>query len=177
MDTDHPRFSEPAPEYADPLKDQILEQIADGCTAAGVPMNAIQLRVSSGVLEKTLPQTETRSGMYDFNRSVLLYLADKASPHVEFQVLLYAFGLLGRGEESMDSIAAPLNLSRQAFSKLVQKAQADFGIAPINGMRPTEQRKVYERVQRARKQRVWTDVSPSMRRPTRLQLKAPPNTP
>lgn len=172
MDTDHPVFQVAAPDYEDPPEDVFTEVVAEKGIAARCPFSQPQLRIVNGTFRQMARQTESRSSSASEEIiRLLVYLNDSASPDTEREVVMYAFGLLGRGEESMDAIAIRHNLSRQAFSKKVQKAQGEFHIQPRNGMRPVAQRKVYEQVQRERQATIWRDVSPSMRRPTRAEAK------
>jgi hypothetical protein len=46
----------------------------------------------------------------------------------------------------MEQIAKRHHLSKQAFSKRVDKLLQDFHLPPQNGMRPVQQRHVYESV-------------------------------
>jgi hypothetical protein len=82
--------------------------------------------------------------------AVLALIADSATPLAELDAVLYCYGLLDRGEESMTAIGARHGISRQAFSKKVERVTIEFGIAPRGGMRPTAQKKIYTDVQRAR---------------------------
>ena len=78
--------------------------------------------------------------------AVLAHISDSASPLLELDVVLYCYGLIGRAEESMEQIAKRHHLSKQAFSKRVDKLLQDFHLPPQNGMRPVQQRHVYESV-------------------------------
>jgi hypothetical protein len=82
--------------------------------------------------------------------AVLAFIADSATPLAELDAVMYCYGLLGRGEESMTDIGARHGISRQAFSKKVERAAIELVIAPRGGMRPTAQKKIYTDVQRAR---------------------------
>lgn len=82
--------------------------------------------------------------------AVLAHISDSASPLLELDVVLYCYGLIGRAEESMEQIAKRHHLSKQAFSKRVDKLLQDFHLPPQNGMRPVQQRHVYESVHLAK---------------------------
>ena len=96
-------------------------------------------------------EIDKRAGLdhpsYDRGLSaVLAHISDSASPLLELDVVLYCYGLIGRAEESMEQIAKRHRLSKQAFSKRVDKLLQDFHLPPQNGMRPVQQRHVYESV-------------------------------
>ena len=104
-------------------------------------------------------EIDKRAGLdhpsYDRGLSaVLAHISDSASPLLELDVVLYCYGLIGRAEESMEQIAKRHRLSKQAFSKRVDKLLSDFHLPPQNGMRPIHQRHVYESVHHAK----WTHI-------------------
>ncbi len=82
--------------------------------------------------------------------AILANIVDSAAPLAQLDAVCYCYGLLGRGEESMDAIAKRHGISRQAFSKKVERLAAEFGIAPRGGRRPTAQKRIYQHVHRAR---------------------------
>jgi predicted DNA-binding protein YlxM (UPF0122 family) len=73
---------------------------------------------------------------------------------VELDAVAYCYGLIGRAEESMDQIAKRHRISKQAFSKKVEKTLESFHLKPQHGMRPQPQRKIYESVHNAK----WSNI-------------------
>lgn len=86
--------------------------------------------------------------------AVLAYIADSATPMVELDAVAYCYGLIGRAEESMEQIARRHRISKQAFSKKVEKTMESFDLKPKNGMRPQPQRRIYKSVHDAK----WKEI-------------------
>jgi hypothetical protein len=93
--------------------------------------------------------------------AVLAYIADSATPMVELDAVAYCYGLIGRAEESMDQIAKRHRISKQAFSKKVEKTLESFHLKPKHGMRPQPQRKIYESVHHAKWEHIEQDAPKS----------------
>ena len=82
--------------------------------------------------------------------AILAHIVDSATPLAQLDAVLYCYGMLGRSEESMDAIAKRHGISRQAFSKKVERTMKEFGLAPRGGMRPERQRAIYTDIHRKR---------------------------
>jgi hypothetical protein len=147
MDTDHPVFRTDAPEYDDPPADILIERIAarwSGHRDLG-RQEALAI-VRDEAVKMLAERPEAGPSAAGKIIALLAYIVDSATPLAELDVVAYCYGLLGRGEESMDSIARRHAISRQAFSKKVQHAQAQLGVDPRGGMRPAAQRRIYQDV-------------------------------
>lgn len=86
--------------------------------------------------------------------AVLAHITDSATPMAQLDAVCYCYGMLGRSEESMDAIAKRHGISRQAFSKKIEKTMAEFQLSPRGGMRPTTQRRLYQSIHRDR----WSHI-------------------
>jgi hypothetical protein len=151
MDTDHPVFQTPPPEYKDPPSDILIERVADRWTGQRNLDKRTALAIVREEAERMLSeQPEAAEANASQVVALLAYIVDAASPLAELDVVAYCYGLLGRGEESMDAIAKRHGISRQAFSIKVQRAQSTFSISPRGGMRPIGQRRIYQNVHRER---------------------------
>lgn len=151
IDTDHPVFQVSAPEYVEAHEDVLAERIIARWKAVYDLSRAQAIGIVKQEYVKLQSEIEKRSGLdlpsYDRGLSaVLAHISDSASPLLELDVVLYCYGLIGRAEESMEQIAKRHRLSKQAFSKRVDRLLADFHLPPQNGMRPVRQRHVYESV-------------------------------
>ena len=151
MDTDHPVFRTDAPEFIDPPADVLIERIAIRWRACRNlnERNALEIVREEGerMLSEQPEAAECHAGKII---ALLAYIVDSATPLAELDVVAYCYGLLGRGEESMQTIAERHGISRQAFSKKVQHAQTKFTISPRGGMRPVAQRRIYREVHQAK---------------------------
>lgn len=93
--------------------------------------------------------------------AVLAHIVDSATPLAQLDAVLYCYGMLGRSEESMDAIAKRHGISRQAFSKKVERTAKEFGLAPRGGMRPERQRAIYTEVHRQKWDHIDQDAPKS----------------
>jgi hypothetical protein len=156
MDTAHPAFQQPAPEFQDPPEDVLIERIAQRWKARRNLGQAEALKIVQEEGRRMLDEHPDQGGAgAEKVVHLLAYIVDSSTPLAELDVVAYCYGLLGRGEESMDVIAKRHTISRQAFSIKVQRAQVKFGIQPRGGMRPVAQRKIYEAVHRAK----WNEIN------------------
>lgn len=80
--------------------------------------------------------------------ALLAHITDSATPLAQLDAVCYCYGMLGRSEESMEAIAKRHGISRQAFSKKIEKTMLEFQLSPRGGMRPTAQRRLYQAVHR-----------------------------
>ena len=155
MGTDHPAFRQAAPEYQDAPIDILIERIADRWATCRQLDKKTALAIVREEGER-MPRHSPEAAPEDASKLIglLAYIIDAATPLAELDVVAYCYGLLGRGEESMDEIAKRHGISRQAFSKKVLHMQSKFSIHPRGGMRPVSQRRVYTEVHRTR----WADI-------------------
>jgi hypothetical protein len=155
IDTDHPVFQVAAPEYIEAPEDILAERVALRWRAVADLSRQQALDIVKQEFIRLHLEIDKRVGLdhpsYDRGLSaVLAHISDSASPLLELDVVLYCYGLIGRAEESMEQIAKRHRLSKQAFSKRVDRLLADFHLPPQNGMRPIHQRHVYESVHAAK---------------------------
>jgi hypothetical protein len=151
IDTDHPVFQVSAPEYVEAHEDILAERIVARWKTVYDLTRAQAVSIVKEEYVRLQAEIDKRSGLalpsHDRGLSaVLAHISDSASPLLELDVVLYCYGLIGRAEESMEQIAKRHKLSKQAFSKRVDRLLADFHLPPQNGMRPVHQRHVYESV-------------------------------
>lgn len=90
--------------------------------------------------------------------ALLAHITDSATPLAQLDAVCYCYGMLGRSEESMDAIAKRHGISRQAFSKKIERTMLEFQLSPRGGMRPTAQRRLYQSVHRDKWARIEQDA-------------------
>jgi len=151
LDTDHPVFQVGAVEPEDSIFDVLLERIAHRWAR----MRDLERRDALAVVrEESMKMFTTRADEGGAEPrhiiAILAHIQDSATPLAELDAVCYCYGLVGRSEESMTAIATRHRISRQAFSKKIEKVCMDFRIQPRGGMRPTAQKAIYKDVQRAR---------------------------
>ena len=159
MDTDHPVFQTPAPEYRDSPFDILLERIAE----RWAKLRDLGRRDALAIVrEESMKMFTTKAEQGGAEPrhivAILAHIVDSATPLAQLDVLCYCYGIIGRSEESMDAIAKRHGISRQAFSKKVERMTESFGIPPRGGMRPTAQKQIYTAIHRTRWDHIEQDA-------------------
>jgi hypothetical protein len=164
MDTDHPVFQSPAPEYVDSVFDILRENVADRWKQIREISQRSALAIVDQEARKLFgrpPAEEAALAQGRHITAILAHIVDSATPLAQLDAVCYCYGMLGRSEESMDAIAKRHGISRQAFSKKVERTAREFGIAPRGGMRPERQRKIYTEVHRQKWDHINQDAPKS----------------
>jgi hypothetical protein len=147
IDTDHPAFQVASPDYEEKPEDVFAERIIIQWNKRGqLTRNEAISIVKSEFMRMWKEQDSRDLDSYSYAKgisAVLAYINDSATPLIEMQAISYCYGLIGRAEESMDEIARRHGISKQAFSKKVDKILKTFNLKPQYGMRPSAQRTVY----------------------------------
>lgn len=159
IDTDHPAFQVAAPEFTEAPEDILAERLVLRWKRVQDLSRTQAIAIVKEEYIKLQIERDGRYGMdhYSYAKgisAVLAHIADSATPMVELDAVAYCYGLIGRAEESMDEIAKRHNISKQAFSKKVEKILDSFHLKPQYGMRPQPQRKVYKSVHLAK----WSNI-------------------
>ena len=159
LDTDHPVFRQEAPEYVDSIFDVFLERIANRWSRVRDLGRQDALSIVREEAMQLFTRKADRGGTEPRHIvAVLANIVDSATPMAQLDAVCYCYGMLGRSEESMDAIAKRHGISRQAFSKKVERIIRDFGIAPRGGMRPERQRDLYQDIHRKRWDHIEQDA-------------------
>ena len=151
-----------APEYVEAPEDILAERIVRRWKQHSDLSRAQALDIVKAEYVRFQIEREARDlDHYSYAKgisAVLAYIADSATPMVELDAVAYCYGLIGRAEESMDQIAKRHRISKQAFSKKVEKTLESFHLKPQHGMRPQPQRKIYESVHNAKWEHIEQDA-------------------
>lgn len=166
IDTDHPAFQIAAPEFSEAPEDVLAERLVLRWKRVQDLSRSQAIAIVKEEYIKLQIERDGRYGMdhYSYAKgisAVLAHIADSATPMVELDAVAYCYGLIGRAEESMDDIAKRHKISKQAFSKKVEKILDSFHLKPQYGMRPQPQRKVYKSVHLAKWENIEQDAPKS----------------
>lgn len=157
MDTDHPVFQQPAPEYVEAPEDLFLEELLEESERLKIIFSPLHIRLIRALLIKAFKRLITApSGSVAYYRemdrlsAIFAYIKDASNSLKALDCVAYAFGIICRDGESMESVARQHGVSRQAFSRQIDDFQEEFRIAPRSGMRPAAQKQIYRQVHETR---------------------------
>jgi hypothetical protein len=152
-------LSIPPAEIEDSVFDVFAQGVRDRWVAEPNLSQRRALAIACDVAHEVFGTRLARSSMERANAAealapIFAYIADSASPLVTLQVICACFGLLNKHALPMRALGGEFGISRQAFSKHVEKVRTALNIRAVCSLRPPMQRLKYQEVQRMR----WAEI-------------------